>query len=97
MRIIAIKTLKTFWERFPDAEQPLRAWHTAVKHASWLTPNDIKAVYHSVSITQNNRAIFNIKGNDYGLVVSINYEMGIVFIRFIGTHQEYDKIDVIRI
>jgi mRNA interferase HigB len=94
MRIIAIKTLKQFWEQFPDSEQPLRAWHTAVKHALWLTPNDVKVMYRNASIVGNNRAEFNIKGNTYRLVVAINYAMGIVFIRFIGTHQEYDSIDV---
>jgi mRNA interferase HigB len=94
MRIIAVKTLKHFWERFPDAEQPLRAWYTAVKHASWTTPNDVKAMYAHASIAGNNRVVFNIRGNAYRLVVAMNYEMSIVFIRFVGTHKEYDLVDV---
>lgn len=94
MRIIARKTLREFWERHPDAEQQLRAWHEDVKHAEWKTPADIKAVYRNASIVGNNRVVFNIKGNDYRLVAAINYAVGVVYIRFLGTHKEYDKIDV---
>ena len=94
MRIIAVKTLKEFWERNPDSEQPLRAWYTAVKHTVWQSPNDVKAMYRNASIVGGNRVVFNIKGNAYRLVVAINYEMGIIFIRFIGTHNDYDSIDV---
>lgn len=94
MRIIARKTLREFWERHPDAEHPLRAWHEDVKHADWKTPSDIKAVYRNASIVGNNRVVFNIKGNDYRLVAAINYAVGVVYIRFVGTHKEYDKIDV---
>jgi mRNA interferase HigB len=85
--------VRDFWEQNPDAEQPLRAWYSTVKRAEWHTPNDVKAMFRNASIVGNNRAIFNIKGNDYRLVVAINYAMSIVFIRFIGTHENYDRID----
>lgn len=82
-----------FWERHPDAQQALQAWYADVKQANWQTPADIKKVYRNASIVANNRAIFNIKGNKYRLVVVVQYQYGIVYIRFVGTHQEYDKID----
>ena len=73
--------------------QTLQAWYNDAKHAKWKSPADIKAVYRSASFIGNDRVVFNIKGNSYRLVVAIRYEYGIVFIRFIGTHQEYDRID----
>lgn len=94
MRIIARKTLREFWERHPDAEQPLRAWYDDARNAEWKTPSDIKAVYRNAGIVGNNRVVFNIKGNDYRLVAAINYTVGVVYIRFVGTHGEYDRIDV---
>jgi mRNA interferase HigB len=93
MRIISRKRLREFWERHPDARQALQAWYADVQHANWRTPADIKNVYRNASIVPNNRAIFNIKGNKYRLVVVVQYQYGIVYIRFVGTHQEYDKID----
>jgi mRNA interferase HigB len=93
MRIIARKTLRTFWERHPDAEQALKAWYQDTQHAAWLTPNDIRRVYATASIIANNRVVFNIRGNHYRLIVAINYAYQIVYIRFVGTHQEYDQID----
>ena len=93
MRIISRKKLREFWERHPDARQALQAWYADVKYANWQTPADIKNVYRNASIVPNNRAIFNIKGNKYRLVVVVQYQYGIVYIRFVGTHQEYDKID----
>jgi mRNA interferase HigB len=90
MRIIARGTLRAFWEQHPDAEQ---AWYHNAKRAAWTSPADIKNVYATASIVGNNRVVFNIRGNHYRLVVAINYGYGIVYIRFIGTHQEYDKID----
>ena len=93
MRIISRKRLREFWERHPDARQSLQAWYADAKHANWQTPADIKNVYRNASIVANNRAIFNIKGNKYRLVVVVQYQYGIVYIRFVGTHQEYDKID----
>jgi mRNA interferase HigB len=93
MRIISRKALREFWERHPDAQPSLQAWYADAKFASWRTPADIKRVYRNASIVANNRAVFNIRGNRYRLVVPINYEYGIVYIRFVGTHEEYDRID----
>lgn len=93
MRIIAKSHLRDFWTAHPDAEQPLRAWHDEVENAGWTTPADIKAVYGSASILKNRRVVFNIKGNDYRLIVAIAYKFGAVYIKFIGTHSEYDAVD----
>lgn len=93
MRVIAIRTLKFFWERHPDAERPLRAWYGEAKKAQWQGLQDIKAEYRTASILRNNRVVFNIKGNIYRLVIAVRYEFQIAYIRFIGTHAEYDKID----
>ena len=93
MRIISRRRLVEFWELHPDAEQPLRAWYAEAKKASWNSPAEIKATYRSVSILADNRAIFNIKGNTYRLVVIVEYSQGKMFIRFVGTHAEYDRID----
>ncbi len=97
MRIISRRRLVEFWESHPDAEQPLRAWYTEAKNAHWNSPAQIKAIYRSVSILPNNRVVFNIKGNAYRLVVVVEYSPGKMFIRFIGTHAEYDRIDATRI
>ena len=75
------------------AESALKAWFNDANRANWRSPHDIKNVYRNASILANNRVVFNIKGNDYRLIVHIRYDLGIVFIRFIGTHAEYDKID----
>lgn len=93
MRIISRKILKDFWELHADSRQQLQAWYADAKQADWKSLADIKNFYRNASIVSNNRVIFNIKGNKYRLVVAINYNIGIVFIRFVGTHQEYDKID----
>ena len=93
VRIIAIKALKEFWEKHSDAEQPLRAWYAEAKNADWKKPADITKLYKSASILTNDRVVFNIKGNDYRLVAAINYEFNIIYVRFIGTHKEYDKIN----
>ena len=93
MRIIALGTLRDFWEKHPDAEQPLRAWYQDARQADWKTPNDIKNVYANASVIANNRVVFNILGNPYRLVAAIHYYTGIIFIRFVGTHKEYDAID----
>lgn len=92
MRIISRKRLVEFWGAHPDAEQPLRAWYAETKKANWRSPAEIKTIYRNASILANNRVVFNIKGNDYRLVVMIDYRQGKLFIRFIGTHQEYDCI-----
>jgi mRNA interferase HigB len=95
VRIIALKTLKEFWVAHPDAEQPLKAWHEKVCKASWGSRVDIENEFgNQVKIIKGDRARFKIKGNTYRLVVAIDYKRGWVFIKFIGTHAEYDKIDV---
>ena len=97
MHILSRGTLREFWARYPDARVPLQAWHREVKRATWKTPADVKAMYRSVSILPNNRVVFNIKGNHYRLVVAVQYDYGRVYIRFVGTHQEYDRIDALSI
>ena len=93
MRIIAKSTLRKFWEKHSDAEQPLRAWHNEARKADWNTFQDIKKQFRSASIIGNDRVVFNIKGNDYRLIVLILFRKGKAFIRFVGTHKQYDKID----
>ena len=94
MRIIAKRTLVQFWESgHGDAEQPLKAWHALAKAASWSHPKEIKAKFSSASFLANNMVVFNIGGNKYRLVVKVEYELNTVYIRFIGSHAEYDKID----
>ena len=93
MRVIARKALKEFWENHADSRQPLQAWYSDVKSADWNKPSDIKSIYRNASFIENNRVVFNIKGNKYRLIVVIQYEHSIVYIRFIGTHKEYDNID----
>lgn len=94
MRIIARRTLREFGDGAPDAKYALDAWYHEARKADWKTPNDIKEQYRHASIVGNNRVVFNIAGNKYRLVVRIDYSAGIIFIRFIGTHADYDKIDV---
>lgn len=93
MRIIARRTLREFWERHPGSMQPLLAWYADAKCAVWKTPAEIKRQYRNASVLPNNRVVFNIKGNDYRLIVAIHYAFGIVYVRFVGTHAEYDRID----
>jgi mRNA interferase HigB len=93
MRIIARKTLREFWEEHPDARQGLQAWYADTQQAVWKKPADIKSVYRNASFLSNNRVVFNIKGNHYRLIVVIQYQFGIVYIRFVGTHREYDQTD----
>ena len=93
MRIIALRALREFWSRRPDAEMPLRAWYALASRASWRNPADVKAAYRNASFLANNRVVFNVKGNDYRLIVAVHYNRGLMFVRFIGTHQEYDRID----
>ena len=99
MRIIAFRTLREFWEttEYKDSEIPLRSWYHDVKNSDWKNSNDLKLHYKSASIVGSGRVVFNIKGNKYRLVVLIDYEFQVIFIRFIGTHVQYDKIDVITI
>jgi mRNA interferase HigB len=97
LRVIAKKILREFWERYPDCEQQLKAWFQETGNVEWRNPKDIKREYPSASILADNRVVFNIKGNHYRLVVKINYDYQMVWIRFIGTHAEYDKIDAKKI
>lgn len=94
MRIIAKSTLREFWERHPDAEEPLLAWYREVEKEDWSQPAQVKEKYRSASIVKDKRVVFNIKGNDYRLVVKINYPYRVIYVRFVGTHQDYDAIDV---
>jgi mRNA interferase HigB len=93
MRVIALKALRLFWEQHPDARQALQAWYHDAKTATWKTPADIKSNYRNASFVGNNRVVFNVKGNQYRVVAAMRYDHGIVYIRFVGTHEEYDKID----
>ena len=97
MRVISVKTLRDFWQKHPDSESALRAWYTEAKKASWRSPQDIKTAYRSSSILRNSRVVFNIKGNTYRLVVAVKYEFQLVYVRFVGTHAAYDKIDAEKI
>jgi mRNA interferase HigB len=93
LRVIAKKTLRIFWVKHPDSEQQLKAWYQEADSAAWKSPKDIKRNYPSASILGNNRVVFNIKGNTYRLIVRINYDYQMVWIRFIGTHAQYDRVD----
>ncbi len=93
MRIIAKRTLREFWRIRPDSEQPLKAWHQEAARADWSNPAEVKALYRNASPV-GDRVVFNIAGNKYRLVVWINYPHRIVYVKFIGTHKDYDKIDV---
>ena len=95
MRIIAKRTLREFWKqpKYSDAQSALEAWHFEALKASWDTPQDIKEKYRSASFLKNNRVVFNIAGNKYRLIVSIDYQRKACFIKFIGTHKQYDEID----
>ncbi|MBF0478536.1 MAG: type II toxin-antitoxin system HigB family toxin [Candidatus Omnitrophica bacterium] len=96
MRIIARSTLKSFWSKpeYSDSEQALKAWFEEAEKAEWKRPNDIRIHYRSASIIGNDRVVFNICGNKYRLVAAIKYDFRIIYIRFIGTHKQYDKINV---
>ena len=94
MRIIAKRTLREFWERHPDARLPLEHWHREVRRAEWDAPAQVMRQWPRVSIVGRNRVVFRIKGNQYRLVVEIFYPGRQVYIRFIGTHAEYDLVDV---
>ncbi|MBO9642297.1 MAG: type II toxin-antitoxin system HigB family toxin [Pseudacidovorax sp.] len=94
MRIIAVGALRDYWSSHPDAKRPLLAWVEEVQAAQWRTPADVKASFRNASILPGRRVVFNIKGNDHRLVVAVAYAFGAVYIKFVGTHAEYDLIDV---
>jgi mRNA interferase HigB len=96
MRVIALSTLKAFWEGnpgFADVKEPALAWYQHTLKADWASPADVKADFRHASILRDGRVVFNIAGNKYRLVVWINYSYRVVYIRFIGTHSQYDLID----
>lgn len=97
MRVFSRKTLIEFWQKHSDSEQALKAWFSEAEKSQWKSPEQIKQIYPHASILPDNRIVFNIKGNTYRLIVKINYDYGQVFIRFIGTHAEYDKIDATKV
>ena len=97
LRIIKVSTLKEYWEKLPEVEQPLKAWVAEAKNAEWKKSTDVVQHYGTADPIPGNRVVFNIKGNQYRLVVKIHYNTGIIYIRFIGTHAEYDKIDAEKI
>lgn len=94
MRVIALRTLRAFWEQHPEAQDALVAWYQDVKRAQWRTPADIRQVYRNASFVGHNRVVFNVKGSHDRVVVAVQYQQAIVYIRFVGTHREYDQIDV---
>lgn len=97
MRIISRRTLREFWEKHPDVRVALEAWFHDVEHASWKSPADIKLIYRNASFLADNRIVFNIKGNRYRLVVVVIYPYEVVYIRYVGTHAEYNQIDAANI
>lgn len=94
MRIVSKNTLRHYCEQYPAADDRLRAWHSEVKQEDWDMPAKVKEKYRNASIFGGNRVVFNIRGNNYRLVVSINYRARIVYLRFFGAHAEYDAIEV---
>lgn len=97
MRVIAKKTLREFWMKHSDCEEQLKSWYREAIEANWNSPQDIKTDYPSASFLQDNKVVFNIKGNKYRLIVKINYHFGMIWIRFVGTHAEYDKVNASKI
>lgn len=93
MKIVAVGTLRDFWEKHPDAEQSLKAWYDEARAATWASPAEVKARYGNASIVGKNRVVFNIKGNSYRMIVAVAYKFQAIYIKFIGTHAEYDKVD----
>jgi mRNA interferase HigB len=93
MRVIAVSHLREFWETHPDAEQPLRAWLGAARAAAWKQPSDITGQFTTASVLKSRRVVFNIRGNAYRLVVAVAYRFGAVYVKFVGTHTQYDGID----
>ena len=92
-RIFAKSTLRDYWEKYPDSEQYLKTWYDTAMNSNWDHPNAVKQTYANASVLRDSRVVFNIKGNSYRLVTRFNYIKQWIFIRFIGTHMEYDKID----
>ena len=94
MRIISRKTLTKYWKKHTDSEQPLKAWFDEALNANWSSASELKQQYRKASIITKKRVVFNIKGNHHRLVVDIEYNLGIVFIAWIGTHVDYGKLNI---
>jgi mRNA interferase HigB len=94
MRIVALGTLRDFWLEHPDAEVPLRSWYALASRAQWSNPADVRDSYRTASFVAGNRIVFDIGGNRFRLVVAVHYNRKVLFVRFVGTHAEYDRIDV---
>ena len=94
MHIISRKALREFWEEYPDSEEALKAWHHEVDTIEWANSAEVKDKYRSASIINASRVVFNICGNKYRLIVAINYKFKIVYVRFVGTHKKYDRVNV---
>lgn len=92
-RIFAKSTLREYWKKHADSEQYLKTWYGTAKNSDWKTPGDVRETYATASVLKNERIVFNIKGNAYRLIAKFNFKKKWIFIRFIGTHAEYDKID----
>ena len=97
MRIIALSKLRAYWEQHPQSQKALEGWYFGTSQADWKTPAAIKAQYRNASFLANNRVVFNIKGHDYRLVVAVMYQAGILFIKFVGSHAEYDQINAVAV
>lgn len=97
LRVIAKKVLREFWIKHPDCEEQLKSWYREAEKRTWKSISQIKQQYPSASILGNNRVVFNIKGNNSRLVARINFQYSIIWIRFIGTHKDYDRIDATKI
>ena len=93
MRVIAKRTLRQFWEQYPDAQGPLEAWHSETVKARWKNPQQIKEQFGSASILKGGRVVFNVGGNKYRLVLAIDYKRQACYVKFVGTHRQYDAID----
>lgn len=95
MRVVSRVALREFWEQpiYQDSEQPLKSWYEEAKNANWQNPQEIKDQYRNASFVGNNRVVFNIHGNKYRLIVAVNYKFAMVYVRFVGSHAEYDKVD----
>ncbi len=93
MRIIAIKTIRDFWEENKISEQPLKSWIQEAQNSKWSNSAELKEQYRNASVLGSKRVVFNIKGNDYRLIVDIEYRLQIIFVVWLGTHEQYDKIN----
>lgn len=97
MRVISKGTLVDFWVRYPDSQKSLQDWYHEAEAARWATPQDIKARYATASFLGRNRVVFNIKGNDYRLVVAVAYRFSAIYVKFVGTHAQYDAIQAVSV